>query len=66
MSRALYDPVLGAMKNLSVQTLIMSGSRDEGKLIGDVRPSKMPPGRGTLVSRRQGVELVHIAELPPL
>ncbi|MFC9966088.1 hypothetical protein ACFVH4_17820 [Nocardia ignorata] len=25
VSRALYDPVLGAMKNLSVQTLIMSG-----------------------------------------
>ncbi|MFE5478993.1 MULTISPECIES: type VII secretion protein EccCa [unclassified Nocardia] len=65
-SRALYDPVLGAMKNLSVQTLIMSGSRDEGKLIGDVRPSKMPPGRGTLVSRSQGIELVHIADLPPL
>ncbi|MFD5178467.1 type VII secretion protein EccCa [Nocardia sp. NPDC058379] len=65
-SRALYDPVLGAMKNLSVQTLIMSGSRDEGKLVGDVRPSKMPPGRGTLVSRSQGIELVHIADLPPL
>ncbi|MFD4427853.1 type VII secretion protein EccCa [Nocardia sp. NPDC058497] len=65
-SRALYDPVLGAMKNLSVQTLIMSGSRDEGKLIGDVRPSKMPPGRGTLVSRSQGIELVHIADLPQL
>ncbi|MFD3744535.1 type VII secretion protein EccCa [Nocardia sp. NPDC058633] len=65
-SRALYDPVLGAMKNLSVQSLIMSGSRDEGKLIGDVRPSKMPPGRGTLISRSQGIELVQIADLPPM
>ncbi|MFF0542580.1 type VII secretion protein EccCa [Nocardia thailandica] len=66
VSRALYDPILGAMKNLSVQALIMSGSRDEGKLIGEVRPSKMPPGRGTLISRSRGIELVHIADLPPL
>ncbi|GGN85989.1 type VII secretion protein EccCa [Nocardia rhizosphaerihabitans] len=65
VSRALYDPILGAMKNLSVQALIMSGSRDEGKLIGEVRPSKMPPGRGTLVSR-QGIEMVQIADLPQL
>ncbi|MGS2808693.1 type VII secretion protein EccCa [Nocardia sp. MW-W600-9] len=66
ISRALYDPVLGAMKNLSVQTLVMSGSRDEGKVVGEVRPSKMPPGRGTLVSRSQGIEMVHIADLPEL
>ncbi|WP_410873877.1 type VII secretion protein EccCa [Nocardia sp. A7] len=66
VSRALYDPILGAMKNLSVQTLVMSGARDEGKIIGDVRPSKMPPGRGTLVSRSRGVELVQIADLPPI
>ncbi|MEV0540279.1 type VII secretion protein EccCa [Nocardia salmonicida] len=65
-SRALYDPILGAMKNMSVQALIMSGSRDEGKLIGEVRPSKMPPGRGTLISRSQGIEMVHIADLPEL
>ncbi|WP_054815785.1 type VII secretion protein EccCa [Nocardia arizonensis] len=66
VSRALYDPILGAMKNLSVPALIMSGSRDEGKLIGEVRPSKMPPGRGTLITRSHGVELVHIADIPPL
>ncbi|MFD4354871.1 type VII secretion protein EccCa [Nocardia sp. NPDC058518] len=66
VSRALYDPVLGAMKNLSVQALVMSGSRDEGKIIGEVRPSKMPPGRGTLVSRSRGVEMIHVADLAPL
>ncbi|MFE1593208.1 type VII secretion protein EccCa [Nocardia sp. NPDC058705] len=65
-SRALYDPVVGGMKNMSVDALIMSGPRDEGKLIGDVRPSKLPPGRGVLVSRARGQEMVHIAELPPL
>ncbi|WP_327148371.1 type VII secretion protein EccCa [Nocardia sp. NBC_01329] len=66
VSRALYDPILSTMKNMSVETLIMSGSKDEGKLIGDVRPTKLPPGRGTLVSRSRGIEMVHIAHLDPL
>ncbi|WP_378737245.1 type VII secretion protein EccCa [Nocardia brasiliensis] len=66
VSRALYDHVLGGMKNMSVDTLIGSGPRDEGKIIGDVRPSKLPPGRGTLVSRSRGQEMVQIAYLPPL
>ncbi|WP_216894442.1 type VII secretion protein EccCa [Nocardia alni] len=66
VSRALFDPVLGGMKNMSVDALIMSGPRDEGKIIGDVRPSKLPPGRGVLVSRTRGTEMVQIAHLPPL
>ncbi|MQY19562.1 type VII secretion protein EccCa [Nocardia macrotermitis] len=66
VSRALFDPVLGGMKNMSVQALIMSGPRDEGKIIGDVRPSKLPPGRGILISRTHGQEMVQIANLPPL
>ena len=44
----------------------MSGSKDEGKLIGDVRRTKLPPGRGTLVSRSRGIERVHNAHLDPL
>ncbi|WP_019929509.1 type VII secretion protein EccC [Nocardia sp. BMG111209] len=66
VSRALFDPVVGGMKNLSVDTLIGSGPRDEGKIIGDVRPEKLPPGRGILVSRSRGHEMVQIAYLPPL
>ncbi|MFD4357253.1 type VII secretion protein EccCb [Nocardia sp. NPDC058518] len=64
VSRALYDPVLGALKNLSVETLVMSGPRDEGKIAGDVRPMKLPPGRGILVSRTRGQEMVQIADMP--
>ncbi|MEV0293236.1 type VII secretion protein EccCa [Nocardia sp. NPDC050710] len=65
-SRALYDHVVGGMKNMSVDALLMSGPRDEGKLFGDLRPSKLPPGRGTLISRSKGMEMVQIAHLPPL
>ncbi|WP_280410231.1 type VII secretion protein EccCa [Nocardia brasiliensis] len=66
VSRALYDPIIGGLKNMSVDTLIMSGSRDEGKIIGEIRPSKLPPGRGTLASRSKGQEMVQIAYLPPV
>lgn len=66
ISRALFDPVLGTMKNMAVETLIMSGSRDEGKVIDDIRPTELPPGRGILASRSRGHETVHIADLPAL
>ncbi|MET9488671.1 type VII secretion protein EccCa [Nocardia sp. NPDC006630] len=66
VSRALYDGVLGAMKNMTVDALLMSGPRDEGKVIGDVRPMKLPPGRGILASRVRGQEMVQIADLPGL
>ncbi|MEV0363074.1 type VII secretion protein EccCb [Nocardia fusca] len=64
VARALYDPILGALKNLAVETLIMSGSRDEGIVMGDVRPAKLPPGRGILVSRTREQEIVQTAQTP--
>ncbi|GAB3967555.1 hypothetical protein GCM10027615_17250 [Plantactinospora veratri] len=42
----------------------MSGSKDEGALIGSVRPGPMPPGRGRLVTRKEGIRLVQLAYLP--
>ncbi|MGM7644090.1 type VII secretion protein EccCa [Nocardia sp. JW2] len=66
VSRALFNGVLGAMKNMSVDALVMSGPRDEGRILGDVRPTKLPPGRGILVSRTRGEEMMQVAYLPPL
>ena len=43
--------MLGPLKDLSVDALLMSAPKDEGVLIGDVRPANCPPGRGMLVSR---------------
>ena len=64
-ARALYDPVIARLRDLAVTGLVMSGSKDEGNLIGTVRPSELPPGRGTLVSRRAGQRLVQLAWQPP-
>jgi len=64
-SRAMYEPVLMRLRELSSPGLVMSGSKDEGALVGTVRPSTMPPGRGWLVTRKEGTRLVQLAWTPP-
>ncbi|WP_068271661.1 type VII secretion protein EccCa [Aldersonia kunmingensis] len=64
-ARALYEPVIARMRDLVTPGIVMSGSREEGALIGNVRASAMPPGRGTYVSRN-GTDLVQLAWMPPL
>ena len=58
--RALFEPVMQRLKELGAQGIVLSGDRDEGELLGNVRPQPMPPGRGVLVTRRRG--LVHGAD----
>jgi DNA segregation ATPase FtsK/SpoIIIE, S-DNA-T family len=64
-ARALYEPVIARLRELSTPGIVMSGSPDEGPLLGNVKPSAMPPGRGTLVGRKAGQQLIQIAWLPP-
>ncbi|NLE96378.1 MAG: type VII secretion protein EccC, partial [Propionibacterium sp.] len=50
--RALFgDPIMAKMREAINPGLVMSGSKDEGTMFGDVKASPMPPGRGTLVTR---------------
>jgi S-DNA-T family DNA segregation ATPase FtsK/SpoIIIE len=63
-SRALFEPVIARLRELSTPGIVMSGSPDEGPLLGTVKPSPMPPGRGTLISRRSGQQLIQLAYLP--
>ncbi|WP_243772671.1 type VII secretion protein EccCa [Actinomadura barringtoniae] len=58
VSRALYDPVIQQLKDMASPALIMSGSREEGPLFGEVRPMPMTTGRGTFFERRSGARLV--------
>lgn len=62
-SRTMYDQIISRMRDLVSPGLVMSGSRDEGNLIGAVKPSPMQPGRGVLVDRR-GQSLVQLAWSP--
>ena len=63
--RALYDPLLGRLRELTAPGLVMNGSPDEGALVGTVKPRPLPPGRAVLVDRRRGMRRVQLAWLPP-
>ncbi|MBP2325668.1 S-DNA-T family DNA segregation ATPase FtsK/SpoIIIE [Kibdelosporangium banguiense] len=64
-SRALFDPIVGRLKELASPGLVMSGNRDEGVLLGNYRPTPLPPGRGALVTRKSGQQVIHVAWTDP-
>ena len=61
--RAMFDPVIQRLREMGSPGLIMSGSKDEGALLGGIRPASQPCGRGFLVGRRNGSRLVQVALL---
>jgi S-DNA-T family DNA segregation ATPase FtsK/SpoIIIE len=64
-SRALYDPVIQRLRELDSPGLLMSGPKEEGALIGNLKASPQPPGRGTLVRRSDGQQLIQTAWIDP-
>ncbi|GGT15287.1 type VII secretion protein EccCa [Nonomuraea spiralis] len=65
LGRAMFDPVLQRIKDMASPAVILSGSRDEGFLFGNVRAQPQPPGRGFVVDRRLGSRLAQTAFWPP-
>ncbi|WP_051161815.1 type VII secretion protein EccCa [Nocardia brevicatena] len=62
---AMYDSVLGQIKNLNCSGVILDGSRMDGLLIGDVKATKQPVGRGIFVEPlRSTKDLVQAAWSP--
>jgi S-DNA-T family DNA segregation ATPase FtsK/SpoIIIE len=61
--RAMFDPLIQRIREMGSPGLIMSGSKDEGALLGGVRPQAQPLGRGYFVERRTGTRLVQTALL---
>ncbi|MDI5940344.1 type VII secretion protein EccCb, partial [Micromonospora sp. DH15] len=59
--RAIYEPVLQTLRELGSAGLLMSGDRGEGAILGSLRPRPLPPGRGVLVRRREGQQLIQTA-----
>ena len=64
-SRALYEPVVQSLRDLAMPGLLLSGSPDEGPLLGNQKPQPAAPGRGRLVTRDRGVEVVQMAWREP-
>lgn len=63
--RAMMDPFIGRLRDLSCNALVMSGSREEGALFGH-KPSQMPPGRGMLVSRSMKGGVIQLSKMQDL
>jgi DNA segregation ATPase FtsK/SpoIIIE, S-DNA-T family len=61
--RAMFDPIIQRAREMGSPGMIMSGSKDEGALLGGVKPQAQPPGRGFFVERRTGSRLVQVALL---
>ncbi|HEU4566509.1 MAG TPA: hypothetical protein VFR99_00650, partial [Marmoricola sp.] len=64
-SRSLYEPVIQTLRDLASPGLVLSGDPAEGQLVGTVRAVPARPGRGRLVTRDRGTEVVQTAWLPP-
>jgi S-DNA-T family DNA segregation ATPase FtsK/SpoIIIE len=59
-SRAMFEPLMMALRELNSPGLLLSGDPQEGQLLGDYRAALLPPGRGILV-RRNAAMLVQAA-----
>ncbi|WP_432898033.1 type VII secretion protein EccCa [Micromonospora matsumotoense] len=55
--RAMMDPVLRRMWELSTPATLLSYPKEEGRFLGEAAPRRLPPGRAQLVTRR-GVKLI--------
>ena len=60
-SRAMFDPVIQRLRELDCSVLMMSGSPEEGTLLNGLKPCPLPPGRGTLIRRKDGARLTQLA-----
>lgn len=60
-AKMMYEPVTSRLREVSPAGLVLSGDREEGPLVGPVRASEQPPGRGVWVGRRTPPVLVQVA-----
>jgi S-DNA-T family DNA segregation ATPase FtsK/SpoIIIE len=64
-SRAMFEPVLQRLKEMGTPGLVLSGDRAEGPLLGTVRATEQPPGRGVLVRRKEAPLVIQVATTEP-
>ena len=64
-ARALYDPVLSALRESGPIGLQLSAAPEEGPLVGTARPRRLPPGRGVLVARGGDERTIQVAWTEP-
>ncbi|MDW5327057.1 type VII secretion protein EccCa [Plantactinospora sp. KLBMP9567] len=63
--RAMHDPFVARVRDVGSAGLLLSGSKDEGPLLGGLKAEPLPPGRGRLLTRRGAPQIVQLGWLPP-
>ena len=64
-TRAWHEPVTQTVRDLGAPGVLLAGRAEEGPLLAGLRPGPAPPGRGRLVTRQRGVEVVQVAWQEP-
>ncbi|MEU5566827.1 type VII secretion protein EccCa [Micromonospora musae] len=62
--RGLFEPFLARLRDVGSPGLLLSGDRNEGPLLGGLKPEALPAGRGHLVTRGDAPQLLQLAWLP--
>ncbi|GEE01862.1 type VII secretion protein EccC [Gordonia spumicola] len=60
IGRALFDPFINRMRDLSCDVLLMAGDPDEGYIVGRHRMQRFGVGRGEYVSRSRPADTVQV------
>jgi S-DNA-T family DNA segregation ATPase FtsK/SpoIIIE len=63
-SRATFEPVMQTLRDLATPGILLSGSPDEGPLIGNVKATPAIPGRAKVITRERGVQTMQLAYAP--
>ena len=61
MARSSFEPVVQRMREMGTSAIIMSGAREEGRLLYNQAATILPPGRGYYVRRTHPSTLVQVA-----
>ncbi|MDT4928971.1 MAG: segregation ATPase FtsK/SpoIIIE, family [Pseudonocardiales bacterium] len=59
--QGMFESVMRNLRDMGTPGLLMSGSKDEGAVLGSVKMEPLPQGRGRLVHRKLGSVLVQTA-----
>jgi DNA segregation ATPase FtsK/SpoIIIE, S-DNA-T family len=63
-SRAVLDPVIQRLNDLSTPGFLFSGDRMEGRLVNGVAAQQLPVGRALYATRGGGSQRIQVAYLP--
>lgn len=63
-SRATFEPVMQTLRDLAAPGILLSGSPDEGPLIGNVKATPAVPGRAKVITRERGLQTMQLAFSP--